>query len=69
MAKYFIEVQKNAQRHLQFQHKSGDKASIKRINQIFEDLSEHPETGVGQPEQLKLAYRDFGRGKSIKKTG
>jgi toxin YoeB len=59
MAKYFIEVQKNAQKHLQIHHKSGDKASIKRINQIFEELSEHPETGIGQPEQLKYKLSGF----------
>ena len=34
-------------------YKSGDKASIKRIKQIFDELEEHPQTGTGQPEQLK----------------
>jgi toxin YoeB len=54
MAKYFVEVEKAAQKQLQAHYKSGDKGSIKRINKIFEELSEHPETGVGKPEKLKF---------------
>ena len=34
-------------------YKSGDTASIKKLKQIFEELEEHPKTGIGQPEQLK----------------
>ncbi|WP_316737020.1 Txe/YoeB family addiction module toxin [Pedobacter aquatilis] len=54
MGKYFIEVEKRAKKDLEAQYKSGDKASIKRINQIFIELSEHPETGIGNPEKLKF---------------
>jgi toxin YoeB len=54
MAKYSIVVQKVAQKQLEAHYRSGDKGSIKRINQIFEELSEHPETGVGKPERLKF---------------
>ncbi len=50
MAKYSIVVEKAAQKELQAIHKSGDKASIKRIEIIFEELAEHPQTGVGKPE-------------------
>ncbi|RNL52371.1 Txe/YoeB family addiction module toxin [Pedobacter jejuensis] len=53
MGKYFIDIEKKAKKHLEAQFKSGDKASIKRIDQIFVELSEHPETGIGQPEKLK----------------
>ncbi len=60
MAKHYtIKVQKNARVHLDALFKSGDKGSIKRINQIFEELSEHPETGVGQPEKLKFDLSGF----------
>jgi toxin YoeB len=54
MAKYSVVVQKTAQKQLQAHYKSGDKGSIKRIDQIFEELSEHPETGIGKPERLKF---------------
>jgi toxin YoeB len=54
MAEYSIVVQKVAQKQLEAHYKSGDKSSIKRINQIFEELSKHPETGIGKPERLKF---------------
>ena len=54
MAKYFVVVEKDAQKQLQAHYKTGDKGSIKKINQIFEELSEHPETGIGKPERLKF---------------
>ncbi|MCZ4222807.1 Txe/YoeB family addiction module toxin [Pedobacter rhodius] len=56
MGKYFVEVEKQAKKDLAFQYKSGDKTSIKRINQIFIELSEHPETGIGNPEELKYEF-------------
>jgi toxin YoeB len=59
MAKYSVEVQKAAQKHLEIHYKSGDNGSIKRINQIFEELSEHPETGIGQSEKLKFGLSGF----------
>jgi len=36
--------------------KSGDKSSIKRIEQILEELSVHPEIGIGKPERLKFNW-------------
>lgn len=59
MGKYFIEVEKLAKKDLEIQYKSGDKASIKRINQIFIELSEHPEIGIGKPERLKFDLSGF----------
>ena len=54
MGKYFIEVERLAKKDLELHYKSGDKASVKRINQIFIELSEHPEMGIGKPERLKF---------------
>jgi toxin YoeB len=54
MAKYSVMVEKAARKHPQIHYKSGDKSTIKRIDQIFEQLSEHPETGIGKPERLKF---------------
>ncbi|MFC1224731.1 toxin YoeB [Pedobacter suwonensis] len=59
MGKYFIEVEKQAKKDLEIQYKSGDKASIRRINQIFIELSEHPEIGIGKPERLKFDLSGF----------
>lgn len=59
MGKYSIVVEKATQKELQAHYKSGDKASIKRIEIIFEELSEHPQTGTGKPEQLKFGLSGY----------
>ncbi|MCL4115682.1 UNVERIFIED_CONTAM: hypothetical protein GTU68_046506 [Idotea baltica] len=33
--------------------KSGDRATLKKIDQLLNELTEHPRTGTGQPEKLK----------------
>ncbi|MGK6350330.1 Txe/YoeB family addiction module toxin [Parapedobacter sp. DT-150] len=53
MGKYFVDVSKEAKQHLAFHHKSGNKATIKKIEHIIVELSETPYTGTGKPEQLK----------------
>lgn len=53
MGKYIIEVSDEAKRHLAAIYKSGDRKSIKRVERIFEELSESPYVGIGQPEALK----------------
>jgi toxin YoeB len=54
MGKFAVIVEKAAQKELLAHYKSGDKSSLKRIEQIILELSEHPETGVGKPERLKF---------------
>jgi len=54
MGKYSVIFEKSAQKELQIHYRSGNKASIKRIEQIIFELSEHPETGIGNPEKLKF---------------
>jgi len=39
--------------------KSGNKASISKIEKILQELAEHPYTGTGKPEQLKYNYSGF----------
>jgi len=51
--KYKIIVQNLADLHFKNIQKSGDKASLKRIKQIFEELENHPTIGIGNPEALK----------------
>ncbi|MEX8546321.1 MAG: Txe/YoeB family addiction module toxin [Mucilaginibacter sp.] len=59
MGKYIIVVEKTAQKELQALKKSGDKASIKRVEIIFEELAEHPQTGTGKPEKLKFKLSGY----------
>lgn len=35
--------------------KSGNKAIMKRITALLEDMAEHPFTGIGKPEPLKYS--------------
>jgi len=39
--------------------KSGNKASISKIEKILQELAKHPYTGTGRPEQLKYNYSGF----------
>lgn len=53
MGKFRVKIEKLADEHFRKHFKSGDKASIKKINQIVAELSEHPYTGTGKPELLR----------------
>jgi toxin YoeB len=54
MGKFRIIISERAKTDLLVIRKSGDKASIKKAERIFEELQEHPETGIGKPERLKF---------------
>jgi toxin YoeB len=49
MGKFKVIVSEKAQKNLLAIEKSGDKGSIKKVNQIILELYEHPETGIGNP--------------------
>jgi toxin YoeB len=53
MGKYFIEIKETAQKEMKQIQKSGDKATIKKLELILIELENHPTTGTGKPEQLK----------------
>lgn len=53
MGKFTIKVERIAEEHLKKHFKSGNKSSIKKIEQIFIELAESPYQGVGNPESLK----------------
>ncbi len=53
MGKYSVELVGTSREDLQKIHKSGNKAVIKKIEALFLELSEHPQSGTGKPEQLK----------------
>lgn len=54
MGQYIVEVSNEAREHLRAIHKSGNKPLIRKVEQLFKELSEHPYSGTGQPEQLKF---------------
>lgn len=53
MGKYSVRISPIVEKELKAVHKSGDKGSIKKIEKLIDELSEHPKTGTGKPEQLK----------------
>lgn len=53
MGKYSVILTDTAKEDLKIIHKSGNKVVIKKIEKLFVELSEHPQTGTGKPERLK----------------
>ena len=53
MGKFRVEIEELARIHIEKHLKSGDKASIKKLQKILHQLTEHPFIGVGNPEPLK----------------
>ena len=54
MGKFRVIVSDQAKKDLLQIQRSGDKASIKKVEQINSELYIHPETGTGKPERLKF---------------
>lgn len=59
MGRYSLDIEKKARKQLAEIHKSGNKADIKKLDVIFVELEEHPETGTGNPERLKYELSGF----------
>ncbi|MCK4922531.1 MAG: Txe/YoeB family addiction module toxin [Bacteroidales bacterium] len=53
MGKYSLEISSRARKELQVHYKSGNQSVIRKIEQIFLELSETPYSGSGNPEALK----------------
>lgn len=50
---YRLDFTKQAQEDIAFHKKSGNKSVVSKIAVLLEELTEHPLTGTGKPEQLK----------------
>jgi toxin YoeB len=53
MGKYTVEISSKARKELQTHYRSGNKSVIRKIEQIFMELSNTPYEGTGNPEPLK----------------
>ncbi|HHN48584.1 MAG TPA: type II toxin-antitoxin system mRNA interferase toxin, RelE/StbE family [Bacteroidales bacterium] len=53
MGRYKIALKQTAHNALIKISRSGDQATITRIEKIFHELELHPTTGTGKPEQLR----------------
>jgi len=56
---YQIIFEKIAKTDIDAIKKSGDKASLKKLSIILEELKIHPQIGTGNPEQLKHNLSGF----------
>jgi toxin YoeB len=54
MGKFRITLTDQAKKDITKHYKSGNQATIKKIEKILVELSDHPSTGTGNPEQLKF---------------
>lgn len=50
---YQLDFSKQAQKDIDFHKKSGNKTVINKLLILLTELTEHPFTGTGKPEQLK----------------
>ena len=53
MGKYFVDFKETAKMEIAKIKKSGDLATFKKLEKIIIELSDHPTSGIGNPEQLK----------------
>lgn len=52
MGKYTIRIEKSAAHELKKLYISGQKSDIAKVERIFKELSETPESGIGEPKRL-----------------
>ena len=57
---YYLDFSGQAQKDISFHKTSGNKAILKKLLVLFEELIEHPFEGTGKPELLKLTFLDIG---------
>lgn len=67
MGKFEVKIEKLAQSHIEQHLKSGNKASINKLEKILIELSETPFEGIGSPEPLKHNLSGFWSRKINKK--
>jgi toxin YoeB len=59
MGQFKLKIEELAEIHLRKHFKSGNQASIKKIEKILLELTETPYTGIGNPEALKNELNGF----------
>jgi len=63
---YELRLSPRAQSDFEKIKKSGNVPVLKKLRLIFEELMEHPQTGVGRPERLKHRENTFSRRLTLK---
>ncbi|MGL4294044.1 MAG: Txe/YoeB family addiction module toxin [Bacteroidales bacterium] len=52
MEKYTVNLSAEAKEDMIRLEKSGEKSEVKRLEELLNELSLHPENGIGKPEEL-----------------
>jgi toxin YoeB len=50
---YVLEFSDHALEDIEKHKKAGDQSVLRKLQHLFNELREHPMTGIGQPEKLK----------------
>lgn len=53
---YTLQFTRDALEDIEELKKSGDKALLKKLSSLFQEIIEHPRTGTGQPKELKFNF-------------
>ena len=53
---YHLDFSNQSLKDIDFHKKSGKKVIVKKLLVLFNELTEHPFTGEGKPEQLKYNF-------------
>ncbi len=56
---YNLIITEQAQADIRTHKKAGNKTILKKIQTLFDELTEHPFTGTGKPEPLKHQLKGF----------
>ena len=59
MGKFRIKIEDKAKRDFAKIYMSGNKATVKKLEKIIVELSDHPAFGIGNPEPLKYNLSGF----------
>lgn len=53
---YSLKLTNDAIEDIEYLKKAGDKATLKKLATLMEELTDHPQIGTGQPEELKYSF-------------
>jgi len=53
---YTLKLTPIAIEDIEFHKRLGDKATLKKLSVLFDELTEHPKTGTGKPEEMKYNF-------------
>ena len=56
---YFVELDQEAENHLELHIKAGNKILLKRIYRLFTELENHPRIGTGKPHILRYEKKEI----------